>query len=226
MKRKLLLLPVLLLLLTGCDATYRVSFNDDNTIREEMTVLAPNSLISTDNLERDLQILIDFNSDEANEQGFYQYERILGNTNSGAKLSYEFTNVQEFNTYSVFMKYCYEDAEVTMNPRLIKVETANEFQCFDELGTNGTVTVEIETDYKVQNHNASSVNGNVYTWKLSSDKYDNSIQIQIDRTEKSSAIANLWDNSIIFIIILIVVVVIIGGIIFYAYYRYRKLNNF
>ncbi len=227
MKKKILLLAFLLLCLTGCDATYRINFNDDNTITEEVTILAPNDFISADNLERDLQILIDFNSDEANEQGFYHYERILGDVNSGSKLSYTFANYAEFNNYSVFSKYCYDEVHVTMNNSVISVETSDNFKCFDELN-NGNVRVEIPTQYVVKNHNADIVNDDIYVWNLSADDYDNSIIIEIDRTQKShvTAIEQITNNSIIYIIIIGVVIVVLVGTIYYAYRRYQELNKF
>ena len=80
------------------------------------------------------------------------------------------------------------------------------------------VTVNIKTDYLVEEDNADKVDGNTYTWVFDRDSNKN-INMVIDTTETIKEIDSRKSNNTM---IIVSIVLVIGVILLLLFVKYKK----
>lgn len=178
--KKILLLITLVLLLTGCKATYNISF-DSNEINESIKIYTDNTLIESAD-----QKTIQKASDELYnfEYGYdyYKKEKFFEGNNTGYNYTYGF-NYSDYNMYTQLQK-CYDEFNY-QNGDYITLNTSNEFTCFDYYPEIEEVTINITSKYEITNSNADEVNKNTYTWVINKDNYKNKpLSIRINKKKE------------------------------------------
>lgn len=223
MKFKKLILVALLLLVTGCSTEYTVKVNSDQTIDETIVVLQPNNLWGSNKEEINEQIdwTLVFAKDETEPAYFYNQEKILGTTHSGVKYSYKF-NKDNFVSDSDIIKNCFDSYDFYLDEQWLNI-SASQFKCFDTLGNNYSLSINIITDGKVINGNYDKNDGNKYTWTISEDE-DVSINLLIDLTKPKTMLEHFEENKYS-VLIIISVVVLLCGILLVAYIKNKKNNS-
>ena len=179
--KKTILIILLALILTGCDATYKVTIEEDK-INDDIKIYTNSSDVSNANQ----QTIDKFNNQIMDwERGYEHYKREMYTTDTvtGYEYTYDFT-YEEYDAMSELRK-CYDEFNFTYNSKEVSLNTSNEFLCHTYYPDVKNLTITIKTDYKVLTSNADSSKGNEYTWVVNSNNYKNKpITLKIDKTQK------------------------------------------
>lgn len=162
MKIKYLCIFILLILMTGCNATYTLYIDED--FREEITVSPENSKESETIKNFDFAYPAYYDSEGFNEFGdevegldYYKYDH-----SDLLTASYTFGK----NYYkSKAANYCYPSFDITKGKNVV-IKTDTTFNCFDYEPLLNKVTIKLVTNNPVIKHNADEVNGKIYTWNI------------------------------------------------------------
>lgn len=178
MKRKILFL-LFVILLTGCSATYDLEISDKSI--DEVTSIIGNSNYVNNNLYKyylekpvplSKEAPIQSESDEKLESvEYYDKEDLSNNGIVGLKFSGKFNN-DIFIDDSYILSFFVGDYNIKKNNNEIEISVPTNFKAFKQFNDLENVTVNIKSKYKVKEHNADSVNGNVYTWNITRDNYN------------------------------------------------------
>lgn len=218
--KKILLIVFSLLLLTGCDVKYNLDF-DGEVIKESVTITSANAKITTGDINARLDEVIAMNSDESTETGFYNFNKIIGSTESGLGMSFDFTRI-EYDSYSTFLNRCYNEHSVLVNDERIEISTSSVFNCYNLTGDDATITINIKTKYFVTDSNYDSRSGDTYTWTLTKNG-DNTILLKADKTK--TIFDAIGSNGEIQIMIFFVSLGAVLLTIFYIGYRQYKKKS-
>lgn len=216
MKNKILF-PLMLLMLTGCSATYDLYIGDKFT--DDIYIYEDNDIVKKlDYYDMNDNSSVDVNYYNYNialfEKKFdYGREEYSDFENSGYIYNYTYDH-DDMNKKSMIYD-CYDSINITRDD-VIVIETSNEFKCFEKYSLLDDVTVNIHYSGQLINTNADSYNDNVYTWNINKDNYNNkNIYLKIKRNESSNTFEII--GGIIFGILILVSVVFV--------WRYRKKNS-
>ncbi len=207
--KKIIILLITTTLLTGCSATYNITFNKENII-DSINIYEDSSLTNKAT-EKDIQ---QFQEKLGNwERGYEYYKRELYTTDeiTGYNYSYNF----EYNEYDAMsqLRKCYQDFSFTYDDNQIKLTTSKEFLCTAYYKDVSDLKITITSNYKIVNSNADSKNNNTHTWNITKNNYSNKpIEITIDKKEnfeqeKESNIS-IYQILIIIIFLLLIIVLI------------------
>lgn len=176
MKKKLFILIILLLSLTGCKVEYKLELDNKLNIKENVTFIAKTD-IDKELFNQQWNIPIkyskklDLNSEKKDEINYYKSQK------SGEKniYSYEYNNSEyekfEDNTF-VNLAYDYVSIASINNEDLV-LSSSKKFYLFDKFNNLEEVKITISTTYKVIEHNADEVKNHDYTWIINKDNADN-----------------------------------------------------
>ena len=208
MKKKILIL-LIILLLTGCKATYNINF-DDNKIYDEIEIYENSSTINTANKEQEEEInslILDW------ENGYDHYQRELYATDkiTGYKYTYDF-NYDEYDAMSQLRK-CYDDFDFTYNSNNIKLTTSNEFLCGTYYPITEEIIINITSKYKITS-NADENENNKHTWIINKNNYKNhpielTINKNIDYEDISKEHKLSFKQIFVYIIFISLIVILI-----------------
>lgn len=177
MKKKLIILVVALMLLTGCCATYDLYL--DNNITERTYIYDDTKIL--ENLEyydmnKGNKINLDLYAVEvADFEKDFKYEKEEIKTNKGNDFGYRYKKEYKYNQFDEMSMItdCYDKIEIK-NSDTISVKTSDEFKCFDKYSLLDEVTIKIHYTGNVLNTNADKSENGVYTWNITKNNYKNS----------------------------------------------------
>lgn len=220
-KWKLIVVLLISVIVTsGCTVTYNLEIKD-STVYESLYALKPNNEFS-DNIESELDLNIGFAKDDSYYFAKYDMEKSIGEYESGVKTTFEYP-LMIYTTQSSFVKECFDEAIFSINDDSMKIKTSNEFRCWSQF--NGTLRVNITTDYVVIDHNADSFDKNVYTWTMNKDDIDDSIEIEMEKPNSVENSKEFISNSGTYLFIVIAIAVGIFGVTIYFVQSKNKKNN-
>lgn len=209
--KKIILLLITTILLTGCQSTYDIKFTD-NKIEDTIKIYTNNSVVQSATTKQTQ----DFQNELGNwERGYEYYKRELYATEeiTGYQYTYSF-DYQEYDAMSQLRK-CYEDFNFSYENNRVKLTTSNKFLCKTYYKDIDNLTLTITSDYKIINSNANTKSHNTHTWTINKDNYQNMpIEFEIDKTqpytapkeEKEIDILGIL-SCIIFVLLIIVLIV-------------------
>lgn len=197
---------VLALLLTGCSAEYNLEISNDS-FKEKIVSYIDKSEIPTEQIE-DIEIddpITPFLNNKysalySKDTAYYNKKVIDLENQYKVEMKYNYT-AKDFSD-SNSLKLCFENYEFDYEDNYYIAGYGN-FMCLysDEININ------IKTKNKVINHNADSVNGNVYTWVINKENADNvNIEIEIEKGFNYRKL--IYPAVIIGIIILLITIII------------------
>lgn len=200
---KKILLILLILLLTGCKATYNISFDEKN-INESIKIYTNNS-----NIENANQKTIDKVSDELYnfeyDYEYYNKEKYQEGNNTGYNYTYSF----DYDTYNLYteLKKCYDDFNYS-NGDYTTLKTSNEFTCFNYYPEIEEITINITSKYEITEANADQKDGNTYTWIINQKNYKNKpINIRINKKKEYKE--NKVNNKLIITFSIFIILILI-----------------
>ena len=211
--KKLFFVIIALFILTGCEANYNLTI-EDNGVIESCDFL----IKKTDDNERTLDDYyntkyLSYYDIDAGKDYNYEKKRIDDGKYIGMNLSFAYSgaNYQK----SSMLDRCFYKKSFIKTKDYIILYTEEGASCFykDETKLLDSLNVNIKTDLNVVENNADSVKGNVYTWKFTKDNFSKkNILIKIKRSGKF--------NFIPFIVILIIL-----SVFLIIFIRVRNINK-
>ena len=198
MKRiKKIILPLLIILLTGCRAEYNLTIDGDNYI-EKVSIIGENSN-EINNLNDTWYVPIDRNdyavgSDDAEtlltDIKTYDYRF------SASTLTFSHNFSKGNIPISTAISNCYNNITVTTYEDTTIISTSSNALCFSKYPDLSSVTINITVDKKVISNNADIVDNNTYIWRLNRNNASNkSIDMVIDDTTKVDESTSILGSS-------------------------------
>ena len=212
--KKILILLILMISLTGCEAVYNLDINS-NTFTEEL-ILTTNDKSSksqkTVNVALKSKIPVDDNyykpevNFKQNNLKYYQISKIDTDNELGARYKANLTK-EEYLT-STLVKEHFPNFKLNETGNIISLNLGKKENIFDNYPDLDKLTINITINNKVTKHNADGVNNNIYTWNLTKDNYNKKeIYLNYNKNEKHSETEEeKFSYNIIFIIIGIIII--------------------
>ncbi len=218
--KKLILIICLMFLVTGCDVSYELKINADETFDEKTTLSFLNQEMTVD----DLSVYIKTNQPISNSryEAKYYDSRIYTNGIYN-DLIYDYVhNINSFRK-STFVDTCYPNMKITESDDEIKIESGKGFRCLNP--DNGLITdhvdIAIVSELEVLENNADEVNGNTYLWTVNENNVqDKEVNLVLKRNTKNSTDINYF---LIFGIIGVIIVIL--GIGLFLISKNRRNND-
>lgn len=236
-KRGVLLIG-LIIMLTGCEATYTITIDKD-TINEKIEVLdnISDTRTVTDVMENYKKKYPVYNSDEiVDDEELYQinpdltyYNQTYNIDSNGYHLNYEYTYPIDKYISANSVNYSYDYKDIVYQDNKLKLSTGcpNNYLRYRDIFTN--LTINIVTDYVVTENNADSVIGNRYIWYFNKENnYEKRINFEVDLSKTQSEVdkeeeAKARKNSLL--IPVLIVSLLVYGIIIFVIITKRKKNE-
>lgn len=209
MKKKIIILIILLLSVTGCTTDYNLTIEDDY-VTENIVATIPSSSVNkkskTKKIESDNQVIPFINNPQYvfNEKDGITYNKTVQldkSNNYIVTLDYKYT----FNDFLKSKAYnnCFQDSYINKEENgTIPIVFKGKFYCL----YGDKININITSSREVLGNNADIVNGNTYTWIIDNNNVDDTnIQLLLSKNKisNSSNIINLILVSILIIIIII-----------------------
>ncbi len=175
--RRIILLLITIILLTGCKAKYDI-YIDDNKINDTIEIYEDSTKVNnaTKKQSEDFDdLIIDW------ERGYDYYKRELYTTDkiTGYRYTYDFS-YDEYDAMSQLRK-CYDNFEFK-NENIISLKTSNEFLCGDYYPNTDYIEINFSSKYEIVESNADSKSNNIHTWIINKRNYKNKpIILKIDK---------------------------------------------
>lgn len=232
--KKILLMFILILLLSGCSVEYNVSLENDSfkengsliEKKENKDNLSKNGFSFEEQINYTYQSMHDvLNGQEMEKTQSFELKKI----DTDKEIGLTYSNELKQNKYylSPIIRQCYDNVSVKNSNNNIKISTGNYFKCFDYYELLNNVTVNFTTNYKVVNNNADEIKDNTYTWFINKNNFkDKEISIEIDKSDISyNTLLDEKESNvlIVFLIGLVLTVIFVFG--FYTYYKVKFSNN-
>jgi hypothetical protein len=234
MKKKVFILIVLVLLMTGCTAEYNLVIEDD-TYKENITIVGETSneinsfsgpyYYPTD--KEEYENMPDY-IDEKTFDKVYKYQL------TGNKLTFtnDFTSDEFVN--SLGASKCYNTVNVFNQSGNTIISTSQKNSCFTTYPMLNQIKVTITIDKPVVSSNATSVNGSTYTWLFNRDgKEDKSINLVFENATSLPPSSNsqkvvdsteeFLDKYGLYIFLGVLIILILFG--YAAFNKMKEKNN-
>lgn len=212
MKKKILVLIGLVLLTTGCNATINVNIDKDS-VNQKYIINMDSSELSNGTVYKTIeQNLLDKEFDSE----VLSYFTINNNINSNplkASKSYELASY----TWDTLIARCYDNQSIIYENNVLKIN-ASGFNCYDKYNILNNVNINVTTNYKVVNNNATKVDKNTYIWNINKNNLSN-INMEVDFNNKEE------NNKTILIILGVACLLIVVGYFLYHIYKYKLVKN-
>ena len=233
MKVKYLLLVILVFMMCGCTAEVNLDISDDK-IKESVNItfyqnaLYPKEIIKT-SFRNYIPIyasdlIVDTEADEPYPDIKY-YEKTETDLGDGYLFNYKYNfNIDEYRearTIKDGFKSYNVSYDNTSNTLTLSTNSGR-ILYFDDYPLLEEVTVNIKTDYLVEENNADSIDGNTYTWVFNKDS-KKSINMIIDTTETLKERDSRKTNNIIIIFSIVFVIVVILFLLFLKNNKNNKI---
>lgn len=228
--KRLFLLIIISLFLTGCKVEYNLTLDDKLNLLEDINVISSN--------EKDKESLANFSYNipiDATADDYDVFEKKIetlkyyniDKNNDKMKINYKYNNTKydEYNN-SMLVNMAYEYISVSkINDKELTLSTSKEFMLFNDYDTLEEVKITIETNYKVLSNNADEVNRHKYIWHLTRDNaYGKGIYLKVDTSiEELTFFEKLLRGDYFNTFTISLFILIIGSII-YIFLK-NKSNN-
>lgn len=214
--KKIIILLILMVSLTGCEAVYNLDINSD-TFNEELILTTHDKSTKTKKtvniaLKSNIPVDNEFYKPEVTfKQNNLKYYQILKiDTDDELGVRYKSSLTKEEYQSSTIVKEHYPNFKLNETGNIVSL-TLGKGNIFDDYPDLEKLTINITTNKRVTKYNADSVNSNTYTWYLTKDNYNKKeIYINYNKTEKHDKIdENTFNYNIIFIITGIILITLV-----------------
>ncbi len=221
---KKLFLILITFLFTGCNVIYDVQIKDKKT-EESLTIDSINVSIYNEELNRKRYSLYSqsnsSNPYEQTDDSYATYDIFKINDNS-LKYLYKYnSNYSDSN----IANSCYEYFSVDTDETKVSILTGNSFKCFELINELDSVTININSNYKVIQSNADKIVGKKHTWYITRENASNKPIIFVyDKSKKNMTIMQyLIDN--VPLVVVVGTTLMFGGITFLIINTKKKKAN-
>ena len=227
--KKLLLILLFLMFITGCQGTTNITINKDLTVVEELNLTGTTEFFSGHYKTMPINVLKNLLSsdgrDELLRENGYTYEVIKPKGYPYVYISKKYSSISEFVSNTIFKNQYFEDLVVETNDNLITLKSKSFIPYEDgdlERYDIKSFTINIKVPYVVKENNADSYDKktNTYSWKIDSDTKDKEINITFDKDKIYVYNVAMYVSIIILCFIGFVIFIIIRNIM-----KKHKMNN-
>ena len=210
--KKVLLLLITLILLTGCTATYNINIKD-KTIEDSIKVYTDSKKVQN----ADKKTITEFSEKLGEwERGYEYYKREIYTTDKITGYNYTYTfNYEEYDAMSQLRK-CYKDFKITNENNNITLSTSNEFLCKTYYQEIDKIEINISSEYKITESNADRKENNIHTWNINKNNYKNkpiiikiNKNIESQKEEKNNKNNNIFQLLITILFFTLILILII-----------------
>ena len=205
--KKILLLLITTILLTGCTATYEIDITKDK-INDIILIETDSKNVNNANVATTNTFKTKLGEWE-NGHDFYKRELVTTAEKTGYQYTYSF-NYEEYDAMSQIRK-CYEEFNLNYDKN-ITLSTSKEFLCKNYYPQIKTYTIKITSEYDITSSNADSIKDNIHTWNINANNYKNKpIELRINKNKlyiKEEKKDYSFIKNILFIIFFIILVII------------------
>lgn len=222
---KILFLFIVLFLLSGCTANYRLSISESGEIEEDIKFLESTSVLKT--FSNSIQSDLDKELQNVKQSGIYDSYTMDAFVEDGYGIGTGkrvYSSFDNFKNNSIIVNEMFEDISIIDNGKVVSIhlKPVSKFKYFEESSMYSSlldkVNFEINIPYKVIDGNYDKEENGVYTWTINKGENLKGINISYSTNENifDKIPLSIWIiSSIIFVILLISV---------YVYIKY-KLNS-
>ncbi len=209
--KKIIILLITIILLTGCNATYDITFNKDN-ISDSIKVYTDSKIVNNATNKQ----IETFSNELGNwERGYEYYKREIYTTDkiTGYNYTYNF-NYEEYDAMSQLRK-CYKDFELKYTKDTITLSTSNEFLCSTYYKNINSININISSEYEIINSNSDTQKNNIHSWNINKNNSKNKpIKLTISKKneykeEKINKKNKLNIKSLLTLIIFILLIIVL-----------------
>lgn len=231
MKKKILTLILLIFMVSGCSVEVNLDISD-NKIKESNDITVLENAIYTKEILRtsfrdyipiySSDLIVDTVPDQPFSDVLY-YNKNTIDLGNGYRFNYSYDfDIDKYGDART-IKDGFRDYSYSYRNDIISLSTDNEgLIYFNDYPLLEEVTVNIKTDYLVEENNADSVNGNTYTWVFNKDS-KKSIDIVIDTSKSGDRVLGIVNVSTVITIGVVIGIVLI--ILVLLLIRNRKNNK-
>ena len=250
--RRILSLVIILILITGCEAVYEISINDDfytesleinnhnpkswnvgppTTRYKEIIMRHLDENFPTDYLyEPAVMVQDDQVGEETKEEvNFYRIRLIDTSDNLGLRMSYTFNGIEEYKNSSIVMNNWQSFVFVKEN-NILKLNSGLDNYSFNIYERLTNLKVKLVTNYLVKEHNADEAREQVLYWNFTRENYKNKeIKVVLDMDEIVEDETDMTKKSDNFIksgtLIIIYIVIFVTILLIGVPFIYFKVKN-
>lgn len=215
--KKILLLSILILLFTGCKVEYKLTIEDDLKVVESVNMTGTESLFDIYYKSSKLNVINMLYDDYAkNTLSENNYDsKIIEDKTPYVLATKEYDNLKSFTNNTIFYEQYFDDIEYLEKDGVITIKTKgfkpNEP---DDPGRYDikTLSIAVQSKYKILDHNASSVNKktNTYFWEITSSTEDFEMNLKVDSKVKFNPHTDTYIGIIVSVLVIIITWVIVG----------------
>lgn len=181
MFKKFLVVTLLVVFLTGCEATYDLDVSDGFL---ESTTAIPTTaddlymiLNYSTNIPAFTTDSFDPEDDDVYEDvEYYNYSYI---NNESLNLNYKYNDKYKLSTIA---KQTLPNLTVSSD-KTVRIHASGDLNCFKQYDALEKVTINIKVPYEIVYQNADYVNNDVYTWVVTKDDLSTTIDIEYNNPE-------------------------------------------
>ena len=214
--KKIIVVLISLLLLTGCTIDYNLVIDKDS-IKETITGIAYKEEYEVREEDSSLNLFYTYINDDINplisSDGLYTKE--IKEIDNGINYKYDFIYKNNYDK-SKIINSCFENSNVKETDTYYSIELSGEFYCL----YSDKININVISNYVVLENNAKEVNGNKYSWVIDNSSNVNiflniSKEIKYEEPSKTKFIST-------FQLVGLIIFVVLTGI---TYFLYRKKNS-
>lgn len=224
--KKILILSLLIILLTGCNVTYNIELTDD-IVNDKIEISGSRDMFveyskdeNKTNYISDILFRIENNRNNLTKQKFINRDT----------LKYVYSGNIEYNDIlflTPFSRWCYDEASMFLeDENKVIFTTSDKFLCYDLYSELENVKVNITSKYDVIENNADEIQGNTYTWIINRDNKDNKkIYIKIDKNSKVKNVKTEKNDILIYLKYIIeLTIIIVAMVVIIKFIKKRQMD--
>lgn len=226
--KKIVLMLIFVLLVTGCTADYTLYIEKDKSVKENFVIESPNEnfLELGKNIKSTIQskydTMVPAFSDIPNLKIF------KGKETSGMKGKNEYDSIEQLNESLYFKNF---NAKVRLEQNeytsLYITNNYDYFYFLEETEYNpislNAIMVHIDIPFEVIETNADEVNGTIYTWNISDTEQLRTLYVQFNENKIVRKI--IWDDKLIIAVVILSILIFVGIFSLIGWYIIKKNNE-
>lgn len=228
--KKIIILIILMISLTGCEAVYNLDISN-NTFTEELILTTTDK---STKIQKNINVALKSNipvNDEyykpevnfkQNNLKYYEITKIDTNNEIGVRYQTELTK-DEYSSSTIVKEHA-PSFKINEVGNIISLNLGNKRSIFENYPDLDKLTINITINNKVSKNNADSINGNTYTWNLTKDNYKTK-EIYINYNKKQQTEETTNKPKINLNIIFIIIGTLLIGIILYILIKAKNTGK-
>ncbi len=235
MNKKILILVLAIILLTGCTAKSEVKVNYNGNVSEKVTVLSNTVAFKNDkySIKQMIEASIS-NYLKALEFRGYKFETVEGKKESGAYFTNNYDNICSYFQNTGFNQYVYQHISCVEDDKYIIIKNDTEYIPYCENCSNwpslNKIKLELTLPVNALENNADSINNKTYIWNYDENTTNKDFYLKISKQElnknKITVMKQNKDKKVKnMIIVVFSIALVIGCITIISLILYKKYKN-